>query len=91
MAKKQNCWEFMKCGREPGGERVKELGVCPVALDSSANGINSGKMQEGYAGLLQEHCVAERYREHLLKNDSAVCAVIFSKRLKRKKRGIFVY
>jgi len=43
MIKKQNCWEFMRCGREPGGKKVKELGVCPAAIDSSANGINSGK------------------------------------------------
>ncbi|MBW1827057.1 MAG: hypothetical protein JRI78_08720 [Deltaproteobacteria bacterium] len=25
---KVNCWEFMECGREPGGEFVDELGVC---------------------------------------------------------------
>jgi hypothetical protein len=23
-----NCWEFKKCGREGGGARAKELGVC---------------------------------------------------------------
>lgn len=25
-----NCWEFKKCGRELGGVKVKELGVCPA-------------------------------------------------------------
>ncbi len=25
-----NCWEFKKCGREGGGGKVKELGVCPA-------------------------------------------------------------
>ncbi|HEY3357504.1 MAG TPA: hypothetical protein VGQ83_29910 [Polyangia bacterium] len=25
-----NCWEFMQCGREAGGGRVLELGVCPA-------------------------------------------------------------
>ena len=24
------CWEFKKCGREPGGVNTKELGVCPA-------------------------------------------------------------
>ncbi len=24
----QNCWEFKKCGREEGGAKAKELGVC---------------------------------------------------------------
>jgi hypothetical protein len=38
-----NCWEFLKCGREPGGEGVAEVGVCPAAVDASVNGINGGK------------------------------------------------
>ena len=25
-----NCWEFKKCGRERGGTRAMELGVCPA-------------------------------------------------------------
>ena len=25
---KMNCWEFKKCGREPGGAKSKELGPC---------------------------------------------------------------
>ncbi len=25
-----NCWEYMKCGREEGGENADELGVCPA-------------------------------------------------------------
>ncbi len=44
MAQKiQNCWEFMKCGREPGGDHIAELGVCPATVDNSFNGINRGK------------------------------------------------
>jgi len=43
MTKKLNCWEFEKCGREPGGAKVTELGICPAATESSANGINKGK------------------------------------------------
>ena len=38
-----NCWEAKKCGREPGGAKVSELGICPAATDMSSNGINSGK------------------------------------------------
>ena len=40
---KLNCWEFKKCGREPGGAKVKELGVCPVAVEACLNGFNCGK------------------------------------------------
>jgi hypothetical protein len=39
---KYNCWEFMKCGREPGGDRADELGICPVSSEFSANGLNGG-------------------------------------------------
>ena len=38
-----NCWEFMKCGRELGGDKVNELEYCPTATDTSLNGINGGK------------------------------------------------
>ena len=43
MTKKLNCWEFEKCGREPGGAKVSEHGVCPAATEASADGINKGK------------------------------------------------
>lgn len=39
---KQNCWEFKKCGREPGGEKVETLGVCPAATSQALNGGNDG-------------------------------------------------
>jgi hypothetical protein len=25
-----NCWEFKRCGRELGGAKARELGVCPA-------------------------------------------------------------
>ncbi|MCK5023862.1 MAG: hypothetical protein KAS04_06815 [Candidatus Aenigmarchaeota archaeon] len=40
---KTNCWEIKKCGREPGGSKVAELGTCPAATDTTSDGINSGK------------------------------------------------
>ncbi len=42
MARKINCWEHKKCGRERGGARVKDLGVCPAATCTSINGVNGG-------------------------------------------------
>jgi protein phosphatase len=39
---KQNCWEFMKCGREPGGKNAGKHGICPAAADSTFNGFNQG-------------------------------------------------
>jgi hypothetical protein len=40
---KMNCWEFNKCGREPGGDNVSEYGICPAARDTSLDGMNQGK------------------------------------------------
>jgi hypothetical protein len=40
---KKNCWEVKNCGREVGGEKAHEMGVCPAAGDPSADGLNGGK------------------------------------------------
>jgi hypothetical protein len=39
---KQNCWEYKRCGRQTGGERVAQLGVCPAAVTTQVDGLNSG-------------------------------------------------
>jgi serine/threonine protein phosphatase PrpC len=40
---KINCWEYMQCGREPGGDQADRLGVCPAADNPAFNGLNQGK------------------------------------------------
>lgn len=40
---RQNCWEFKKCGRQPGGENVAKDGVCPAAVFELADGFCEGK------------------------------------------------
>jgi hypothetical protein len=42
IMEKTNCWEFKKCGREPGGSKVGELGVCIAATDETQDGRNCG-------------------------------------------------
>ena len=42
MARKQNCWEFKKCGREFLGAKVDELGICPAATENRLNGAHGG-------------------------------------------------
>lgn len=53
---KKNCWEFKKCGREPGGANERELGVCPAAnetrLDAVHGGRNAGRACWVVAGTL---------------------------------------
>lgn len=38
-----NCWEVMKCGRQPGGKKTKKLGICPAATFDPARQINNGE------------------------------------------------
>ncbi len=40
---KQNCWEFKNCGRQPGGAKAQELGICPASMDATSDGVNEGK------------------------------------------------
>jgi hypothetical protein len=41
--KKNNCWEFMKCGREQGGILTAELGVCPASVERGLEGVHGGR------------------------------------------------
>lgn len=51
-----NCWEFKKCGRQAGGHRAKELGICPVTtyidLSGAHGGMNAGRACWVVAGSL---------------------------------------
>ena len=40
---KTNCWEHLKCGREEGGAHSLEMGVCPAASATEADGFCGGK------------------------------------------------
>lgn len=39
---KLNCWKYKNCGRQPGGNKVAELGICPASTEARINGINDG-------------------------------------------------
>ena len=38
----KNCWEVKGCGRESGGARAAEQGVCPAALQRRLDGVHGG-------------------------------------------------
>ena len=39
---KINCWEYIRCERQPGGKLHNTDGGCPAAIDGMKDGINSG-------------------------------------------------
>jgi hypothetical protein len=62
-----NCWEFRKCGREPGGRLAAEHGVCPAASLSAADGYlggrNGGRACAFVAGTFCEGLFQGTYRD----------------------------
>jgi hypothetical protein len=40
---KLNCWEVKKCGRELGGAKSLELGVCKSSTETKLDGVHGGR------------------------------------------------
>lgn len=40
---KPNCWEVKRCGRQPGGAKTQELGICPAAVEKNLDGTHGGR------------------------------------------------
>lgn len=40
---KLNCWDVLKCGRQPGGDLAEKFGVCPAAVPGEYDGMNDGE------------------------------------------------
>jgi hypothetical protein len=69
MSDIKNCWEFMKCGREPGGKNTGELGICPASTCVDYDGVNrgtkSGRFCWAVAGTYCKGKVSGTYAEKL--------------------------
>lgn len=65
---KYNCWEFMKCGRELGGSKAHELGVCQAYPNngqqcaSVAATLCGGKVQGKFAMKIFDCVKCEFYK-----------------------------
>jgi hypothetical protein len=66
---KYNCWEFMKCGREPEGDRADKLGVCPVSSELLANGLNGGVNGGRLCWIVAENCCNDEQRNPNLRRE----------------------
>lgn len=66
---KVNCWEQTKCGRQPGGHKAHELGICPVTtyqvLDGAHDGKNAGRACWTIAGSLCGGSIQGTYAQKL--------------------------
>ncbi|GAB4144585.1 MAG: hypothetical protein Fur0037_12400 [Planctomycetota bacterium] len=59
-----NCWQHMKCGRQAGGDKAAEMGVCPAFTQGAgeacwliAGTFCQGRVQ-GSSAQKQHNCVA---------------------------------
>ncbi|HCC06847.1 MAG TPA: hypothetical protein DEP72_01595 [Clostridiales bacterium] len=86
---KQNCWEYKNCGRNPGGAKVAEMGVCPAATDASLNkcndGDNGGRMCWAIAGTFCGGKVQGSFAE----KQSSCLGCEFFKKVKEEEEGKF--
>lgn len=75
--KKKNCWEVKQCGREPGGAKAEEFGVCPAAQEERADGIhdgtNGGRCCWVVAGTLCKGAVAQGSYTEKFSGDCQKC------------------
>lgn len=39
---KKNCWEVKNCGRQAGGIKAADFGVCPANTERRVDGVNGG-------------------------------------------------
>jgi serine/threonine protein phosphatase PrpC len=66
---KLNCWEYKKCGREPGGNKANKEGVCPAAaektFDTFNHGINAGRACWLVAGTFCDDQVSGTFAEKI--------------------------
>ncbi len=67
--RKLNCWEYKKCGREPGGNKADKDGVCPAAaektFDTFNHGINAGRACWLVAGTFCDNQVSGTFAEKI--------------------------
>lgn len=57
-----NCWEYKKCGRETGGTKAVELGVCPAYPNGGKDcwkiaGTFCGGMVQGTEAQKKKSCL----------------------------------
>lgn len=63
---KLNCWEFMKCGKEPVRDNGGKFETCPIASETLANGLNGGVNGGRICWVIAEVCCEHKVDPHNL-------------------------
>ena len=87
---KQNCWDVKKCGREPGGAKLAELGACPAATDKSSDGINNGRAAGRYCWAVTGTLCGGEVQGTMAKKTTTCMACDFFQQVKQEEDAAFV-
>jgi hypothetical protein len=82
---KKNCWEFLECGREPGGEKAEKSGICPASTDTSADGLNGGKNGGRICWAISGTYCAKKMQGHFAKRQLSCRSCSFFKEVKEEE------
>lgn len=80
-----NCWEVRQCGRERGGSKVNELGVCPVSEAEAYHGVNVGLNAGRFCWAVTATLCGSRTQGTLADKASACMACAFYLRVVREQ------
>lgn len=84
-----NCWEYMKCGREPNGVKTGKIGVCPAATDIQRNGLNHGKRAGRSCWEVTDTCCVGQTQGLLVKRQISCVDCGFYRKVKREEGAQF--
>ena len=79
----------MKCGREPGGLKADELGICSAAIETSTDSINGGENGGRACWALSGTFCEEKCKGLLQKKLAIANDVIFTNWLKGSRTLLF--
>jgi hypothetical protein len=85
MLLKQNCWEFIKCGRELGGKKVARSGLCPAPIDTSVDGLNEGINGGRICWVVSGTFCAKKIQGLFAKTQLSCRSCIFFKKVKEEE------
>jgi hypothetical protein len=88
---KKNCWEFKKCGCQPGGQNVSSFGICPVTTQARLNGKHDG-MNAGRACWVISNTLCDKKVQGDFNQKFANCMKCeFYRLVKEEEGGNFIH
>ncbi len=88
---KKNCWEYFQCGREPGGKKIRELGVCPAAAAEKLNGVHGGRNAGRACWVIAGTDCNEDIKEDSVEKVKMCTDCDFYKQVKEEERSKFIF